>query len=123
IKSAHREILRLIQPRAVLHIKLNHTPLDTERVRSIKAFFIMFCLILSTATFMMSFYLSDFDTALSAVLASLGNIGPGLGEVGPMANYAHLPWEGKIILTGCMLLGRLELYTVLVMMTPGFWKR
>ena len=64
----------------------------------------------------------DLISAVSAVAATLGNIGPGLGLVGPALNYALIPAPGKVLLTGLMLLGRLELFTVLVIMSRTFWR-
>jgi len=64
----------------------------------------------------------DQVTALSSVLATLGNVGPGLGLVGPMSDYAFIPPVGKIVLTICMLVGRLEVFTVLMLFAPSFWK-
>jgi len=63
------------------------------------------------------------DTAVSAVATALGNIGPGLGSVGPMDNFYELPDFGKWFLSFLMLIGRLELFTVLILFTPAFWKR
>jgi Trk-type K+ transport system membrane component len=65
----------------------------------------------------------DLVSAGAAAIATLGNIGPGLGSVGPTDNYAHVSGFGKMILTGCMLLGRLELFTVMVLFFPSFWRR
>ena len=62
-------------------------------------------------------------TAASSVIATLGNIGPGLGDVGATKTYAFIPAPGKMVLTFCMLLGRLELYTVLVVFLPSFWRK
>ena len=64
----------------------------------------------------------DHETALSSVIASVGNVGPGLALVGPVANYHFIPPLGKITLMGCMLVGRLELFTMLVMFAPSFWR-
>ena len=64
----------------------------------------------------------DMESALSSVLASLGNVGPGFNLVGPTANYAFIHPFGKFILTMCMLVGRLELFTVLILFVPSFWK-
>ena len=66
---------------------------------------------------------SDIVTAISAVASCIGNIGPGLHAVGPAANYGPLPALGKWCLTFCMLLGRLEIYTVIVLFVPEFWKK
>jgi trk system potassium uptake protein TrkH len=65
----------------------------------------------------------DVLTAFSAVVACIGNIGPGLGEVGPVDNYAAIPALGKWVLAFCMLLGRLEIYTILVLCIPEFWRK
>ena len=65
----------------------------------------------------------DLVSAFAAVAATLNNIGPGLGSVGPTDNYAHIPLMGKWVLTFFMLAGRLEIYTVLVLLAPSFWKK
>lgn len=65
----------------------------------------------------------DFVTAFGAVAASLGNVGPAIGNVGPMSNYAEIPTLGKWLLSFLMLLGRLELFTVLMLLSPHFWKK
>jgi len=65
----------------------------------------------------------DFESALGSVATSLGNIGPGIGSVGPVDNFAHIPAVGKWVLALMMLLGRLELFTVLILFTPYFWKQ
>ena len=66
---------------------------------------------------------SDFDTAVGSTIACLGNIGPGIGHVGPVDNFSDIPDFGKWFLSFLMLLGRLELFTVLMILTPHFWKR
>ncbi|MFW6055226.1 MAG: potassium transporter TrkG, partial [Thermodesulfobacteriota bacterium] len=65
----------------------------------------------------------DVLTSMAAVIACISNIGPGLGQVGPADNYAHIPTLGKWLLTFCMLLGRLEIYTVVILLFPGFWRK
>jgi trk system potassium uptake protein TrkH len=65
----------------------------------------------------------DFVTSLAAVAATLGNIGPGLGMVGPVDNFAGIPYLGKWLLIWCMLLGRLEIYTVIILLVPQFWRK
>ena len=65
----------------------------------------------------------DFESALGSVATSLGNVGPGIGSVGPVSNFGHVPDVGKWVLTVMMLLGRLELFTVLILFTPYFWKK
>jgi trk system potassium uptake protein TrkH len=75
------------------------------------------------ATVIMSLIGLDLVSAIGAVAASLGNIGPGLGSVGPMCNYAHLPAMGKWVLIFCMLLGRLEIYTIILLFIPEVWRK
>ena len=71
----------------------------------------------------MSFQGLDFSSSLGSVAATIGNIGPGLGSVGPTDNYAHINDFGKWVLSFLMLAGRLEIYTVIIMLTPMFWKK
>ena len=65
----------------------------------------------------------DFLTSLGAVAATIGNIGPGFGMVGPVENFAQIPCLGKWLLTWCMLLGRLEIYTLIILFVPEFWRK
>jgi trk system potassium uptake protein TrkH len=65
----------------------------------------------------------DFVSALASVAASIGNIGPGLGTVGPIRNYLDVPDAGKWMLIFCMLIGRLEIYTIMVLVTPEYWRK
>ena len=65
----------------------------------------------------------DLETAIGASIACLGNIGPGIGAVGPVSNYFEIPYIGKWVLSFLMLLGRLELFTVLILLSPSFWKK
>jgi len=122
-KTAVREIRLFMYPKAVFQIKLGRTPVEKEAVSNIAAFFIIFVIVFALATMVMSPFTPDLETAASSVVATLGNIGPGLGAVGAAQNYAGVPDFGKCILTLCMLLGRLELYTVLVLLLPAFWKK
>lgn len=123
LKKTVREVRLFMQPQAVLRVKLGRTPIDPAAVSNIAAFFIVFVLIFAVASWLMTFFTPDLDTAVSSAIATLGNIGPGLGAVGATQNYAAIPAPGKFILTACMLLGRLELYTVLIVLLPSFWRR
>lgn len=122
-KKTLREVRLFMQPKAVVQIKLGRKPLDSDTVSTISAFFIIYMMIFAFATLLMTFYTPDLVTAISSVAATLGNIGPGLSAVGPSQNFALIPSPGKCILTFCMILGRLELYTVLAVFLPRFWKR
>jgi len=123
LKKTLREVRLFTQPNAVVQVKLGRKPVGTDIVSNISAFFIMFALIFGAATIVMGFFTPDIDTAAPTVAATLGHIGPGLGAVGPSHNYAFIPGAGKLVLVFLMLLGRLELYTVLAILLPSFWRR
>jgi trk system potassium uptake protein len=122
-KHAQVQIYRLIHPRAVRLVKLGETPVDREVMQAILGFFALYIAIFAFATFLMAATGLDIISAGGSVIATLGVIGPGFGSVGPVESYAHIIPFGKIVLIGCMLLGRLELFTVLVLFFPSFWRR
>jgi trk system potassium uptake protein len=123
LKTIHRELRTYIQPHAVVHVKLGRKPVEAETVSNIAVFLIIFVSIFTGATVLMSLWTPDLVTAATSVAATLGNIGPGLAAVGPAETFAFIPAPGKLLLTVCMLLGRLELFTVLVLFMPSFWRR
>ncbi len=123
IKHIGREMGRVIRPQAVARIKLGRQALDEGVVANILTFVMIFFAVFAIMSFVMTFFTPDLETATSAVVASLGNIGPGLGAVGAAETYAFIAAPGKLVLIVCMLLGRLELYTVLVMFMPSFWRK
>ena len=92
-------------------------------ISNILAFVVFYMLITIASTVVISALGYDLDTSLGAVAATLGNIGPGIGRVGPVENYAHIPTFGKWFLSFLMLIGRLELFTVIVLFSPSFWKK
>jgi trk system potassium uptake protein TrkH len=113
---------KAIFPNAVIPLKYNRKPLQEGIVRDIISFFFLYILVALVASVMLCFLGLNIETAVSAVAATLGNVGPGLGGVGPSSHYAWLPNAGKFILIMCMWLGRLELFTVLMIFSPRFWK-
>jgi trk system potassium uptake protein TrkH len=92
-------------------------------ILNIVGFFVVFALLTVAGTIIMSFLGMDIPTAFGIVAATMNNIGPGLGEVGPTDNYAFVPAIGKWILSFFMLLGRLEIFTVMILLIPSFWKK
>lgn len=122
-KHAHVQLFRLIHPRAVRLVKLGDLPVDRGVMQSILGFFALYMGVFVFASFLMAASGLDLVSAGASVIATLGNIGPGLGSVGPADNYAHILPSGKIVLVICMLLGRLELFTVLVLVFPSFWRK
>jgi trk system potassium uptake protein TrkH len=122
-KSGYREIFRLIHPHAVISIKLGGRPVSTDILSGIWGFFILYLGIFVLSTLIMAALGLDLISAFSSVAACIFNVGPGLGAVGPVKNYLEIPFAGKWVLIFCMLLGRLEIYTVIVMLLPEFWRK
>lgn len=121
-KSAARQIVRLLHPQAVVPVRLGREVIPDAVVENVQAFFFLFLLIFAAATAYLSSLGLDLVTSISAVAATLANVGPGLGLVGPMANYSAIPDPGKVVLSICMLVGRLEIYTVLVALSVRYWR-
>ena len=123
IKNSFSELRRLIHPRAVIPVRYNENSVPSEIISNVIAFFLFYISIFAIGTIVMSIIGLDFISAMGAVATSLGNVGPAIGSVGPTSNFAHIPDIGKWILSFLMLLGRLELFTILVIISPAFWKR
>jgi trk system potassium uptake protein TrkH len=122
-KHAYREILRIIHPHAVIPVKLGRKPVPNDVLNSVWGFFLLFVGLFVMASLGMSAMGLDLVTSFSSVAASIGNVGPGLAGVGPTCNYFSIPVAGKWILIFCMLLGRLEIYTMIVLLIPEYWRR
>lgn len=122
-KHAQVQVFRLIHPRAVRLVKLGGRPVDKEVMQAILGFFALFIGVFVVGSLLVAASGLDLVSAAAAVIACLANIGPGLGSVGPIDNFAHVPDFGKTVLIVCMLMGRLELFTVLVLFFPSFWRK
>jgi trk system potassium uptake protein TrkH len=123
VKHGYQEIFRLIHPHAVRSIKLGGKPVPAEVLNSIGGFFILYLTLFIVAVIIMSSIGLDAVTSFASVAATIGNVGPGLGLVGPARNYLSVPDLGKWVLTFCMLLGRLEIYTVIILLAPAYWRK
>ena len=121
IKQGSREIMRIIHPNAVIPIKLGGKPVSPRIIDSIWGFFSAYVAVFAILLLILMMTGLDQITAFSAVAATMNNLGPGLGDVG--ANYASLSDTAKWLLCFAMLLGRLEIFTLLVLLTPAFWRR
>ncbi|MDR9501677.1 MAG: TrkH family potassium uptake protein [Desulfurivibrionaceae bacterium] len=121
-KYARLQLRALVHPRAVGAIKLGRQKVPKEVMISILGFFAIYIAVFLAASLLVTGMGVDLVTGTTAVIATLNNIGPGLAGVGPAGNFADLPQAAKVVLSFCMLAGRLELYTVAVLLTPGFWK-
>jgi trk system potassium uptake protein TrkH len=122
IKYTYNQIIRAFNPRAVVPLRLGKAILSDRVVSRVIGMTVLYFLTIFVGFLVMSAVGLEHETALSSVIASVGNVGPGLALVGPTANYQFIPPLGKIVLMGCMLVGRLELFTMLMLFTPSFWK-
>ena len=122
IKLIKREIMRVLHPRAMVPIRIHKRMLEVDVISSVTSFYILYLLILAVGTILISLEGLDIVSAFSAVAVTLGNLGPGFGSVGPTQNYAAFSPPAKGLLSLFMLMGRLELFTVFILMTPDFWR-
>ena len=128
-KAAAADLRRLIHPRGVFITRFDKTPVPDPIVESVQSFFLFFMFIFMTGTFLMGFIGTTFGvetdvvTSVSATASALGNIGPGLGTVGPTANYLAIAWPAKWLLSFLMIVGRLEIFPVLLLFTRDLWRR
>lgn len=122
-KHSIRELKRAVYPRRVTVVRLNGKAVPEEVCSAVLAFVILYISVFLLSTLAMSAMGLDLMSAVGSVAATLGNIGPGFGLVGPTCNYSALPALGKWLLSFCMLVGRLEVYTVLSLFVPGFWRK
>lgn len=123
LKNGYYELKRLVHPHAIIPVKFNKHSVDSKIVTNVLAFFIIYFVIFSISTVIFTLIEPNMESAMGAVATCLGNIGPGLGSVGPADNFFHIKPVGKWFLSFLMLLGRLELFTVLVLFSPSFWKQ
>ena len=123
LKYIRRELAKLVHPKAVIAIRIGDRPVPEDTVEGIMGFVLLYIAVFAvTSLFLMSQGM-DILSGTAAVAATLGNVGPGFGMVGPTSTYAGLTMATKLMLSFCMLLGRLELYTILALFVPSFWKR
>ena len=122
-KNSYYELRRLIHPNAVIPVRFNKRSVNEQILTNVLAFFFFYIITFFMSSLVFMLFVDDFNTSIGAVASALGNIGPGLGSVGPAASYAHIAPAGKWFLSFLMLVGRLEIFTVLVLFSPAFWKR
>ncbi|MFP4125276.1 MAG: TrkH family potassium uptake protein [Alphaproteobacteria bacterium] len=121
---ARTQVLRLVQPSGVILTTYQGRPVSDAAAISVMAFFFLFALSFSMLALALALTGLDYLTAMSGSISALANVGPGLGaQIGPVTNFDSLPDAAKWLLAIAMLLGRLELFTVLVLFTPAFWRR
>ncbi len=122
-KYCYKELFGLLHPRAVVNVKIGGKTVSDDVIRSILGFLALYTGLFVVCSVMLAGMGVDIITSISAVASAIGNVGPGLGMVGPMGNYSTIPEMGKWLLVWCMLLGRLEIYTVIIFLVPEFWRK
>lgn len=123
IKNTFFEFKKLLHPNAIIPVRYNGVGIPKNIIYNILPFFVMYMLIFIVSSISLTFFGLDFMSAIGATASTLGNIGPALGTLGPVDNYAHLTIGAKWICSFLMLIGRLELFTVLILFTPFFWRK
>ncbi len=117
-----REFARILHPQAATPITIDGKATPPEVVQGVASFYLLYFAVFALGSLIISLEGLDLFSAMSAVAATLGNIGPGFGAVGPSETFALFSPFSKLLLSLFMLLGRLELFTLLVIFTPGFWR-
>jgi trk system potassium uptake protein len=123
IKQARRELTRIVHPRAISPVTLGGAVVGNEVLFSVLAFMLIYGAVMIGATMLLLISGLDVVTAFTAVVACINNTGPGLGQVGPSGNYQFMTPFQTWVCIATMLLGRLELFSILVLFTPGFWRK
>jgi trk system potassium uptake protein len=123
LKQARREMSRLVHPRAVNPVKLGGATVDSNTIFAVLGFMLVYGATIIGLTMLLLATDLDVVTAFTAVVASVNNMGPGLGSVGPSGNFAGLSDFQTWVCTVAMLLGRLEMLSFMVLFTPSFWHK
>jgi trk system potassium uptake protein TrkH len=122
-RQAGRELKLLVHPSAVWPVRIGGKPVPDHIGDSVLAFIFLYFMTVVTLTFAMLLTGLNFDSSFSAIVASINNAGPGLAAVGPSHNFSELTDAQTWICTAAMLVGRLEIFSVLVLFTPAFWRK
>ncbi len=122
-KAIYVEIYKVFRPQSVMTVRIGRAVISQEALSACLAYFAMALFTCAGASLYLTYLGLDLVTAVTASLASIFNIGPGLATVGPTQSFAHIPTSGKVVLSLCMILGRLEFMTLLVLCLPDFWRR
>lgn len=122
VKMAFNSVRKVLHPLAVTNVRVGDLSLSKDVQDSVLGFFVIYLFIFIMASIVMAALGLNVITAITSVCTAMGNVGPGLGGVGPAVNFSNIPVIGKLVLIFCMLAGRLELYTLLTLFFPSFWK-
>ena len=122
-KSAQADISQIFRPRTVRRVEMDGKRVDPATAKAVYVFFFVYIAVILAAAFVVSFDGHDFTTSFTAGLSCMSNVGPGLSKVGPVGNYDIFSWGSKIVLTLTMLIGRLEIYPILILFSRELWRR
>lgn len=122
-KNTFNEMKRILHPNGIINVKYNGKSVHPNVMNSVMGFFILFMLVFGISSVILSLFTPDLATACSAAITCLSNVGPGFGDVGPMNNFSGFNDFAKIFLSILMMIGRLEIFTVMVLFTKAFWKK
>lgn len=123
VKMAYREVKRIVHPRSVNLIKLDGTKIEEDIVSGVTGYIVVYLLLLLGSFILISLDNYDFTTSLTSVVTCLGNVGPGFAKVGPVENFFFFSGFSKVVLCFDMLLGRLEIFPIIMLFTPSIWKK
>ncbi len=122
-KYLRNQIAMILHPKAIMAIKVNSKSIQDSQEQTIITFIMMYMAIFAAGFVFMTLLGLDMCTAMGSVIACLGSFGPGIGTVGPAANFAHIPEIGKVVLFVLMIIGRHELLTFMILLMPEFWRK
>jgi trk system potassium uptake protein len=123
VKNSYRELNQLLHPQAVFPLRMDHRVVPADVLRNVLSFIVLYLLLILFGTLVMAMLGFDLLSAFGAAASCVGNIGPAFGAFGPVETYAEVPAVGKWVLSFLMVAGRLEIFTLLVLLAPGFWRR
>ena len=122
-KNSFKEIKQLVHPSAVIPVRISGKVVPPDVLKNVLSFVVLYFAMIFFGTCVLSAVGIDLISALTGAMSSLGNIGPAFGSLGPTDNYAHIPAAGKWVLSIMMMAGRLEIFTVMILFVPAFWRR
>jgi len=123
IKNAVTEFKRRIHPNAVIPVKLNGKPVGQQSINNTMAFMLLYMFIIGVTTLVFCACGVNFEESLGTAISAMGNVGISVGQFGPAGTYASFPIVGKWVMTMVMLIGRLEIFTILLLFSPTLWKK
>jgi trk system potassium uptake protein TrkH len=122
-KAVKRDLLRIIYPKAVYSVRVDGKTINDHTVSEVLGFFFMYIMVFCGAVLIISMEGKDLVTTVTSVATTIGNVGPELGIVGPRGNFSSFNDLSKMVFSFCMIVGRLEIYPILLLLFPSFWRK